>query len=493
MDFVEDLVSNGAEVYIVGGAVRDCLFGIKPKDIDILVRLVPEESIVRILRMHGKANSVGKSFGIILFTKDGQSIEIALPRKETSIGNGYREFIIEQNHVLGIDEDVKGRDATMNTLSIQITTCEDIQNISQIVTNESHRILDSTGGLDDIKNKIWRAVGNAMDRFVEDYTRIFRCYRQSAQFGLNIDQSTLDAMYLAAPIVKTLPVEIHSRMFKELFRMICNHDCERFLLDMYNHSILSALGVGWTHSPNAFKIMSLTTDPALRLAYLMDSVDTDNIRKWCNDRQLSSTGFMCKNTIDLFEVIRNNIIDFTLVGNKRELLAYCTSIEKKYPLRGIYLVESLVKYLSTNFVVCTSGSVDEYGSKENINCKMYTDSTLHQCGQNNENAHIELPNPTYKIQSVHFHNNSKCDRIFITGCGGLKELVAHLKDYPISHSQLKLNGKKIMELWPLVEGIEISRMKDILISSIQSDIVSNNEENLIEYVKAYLSCDFNVN
>ena len=84
LPYLQALLEAGAQVYEVGGAVRDRLLNRTRDDHDYLVRLLEIEQITKILQRFGKVQLVGQSFGVIKFTpkEDRAAIDFVLPRQE---------------------------------------------------------------------------------------------------------------------------------------------------------------------------------------------------------------------------------------------------------------------------------------------------------------------------------------------------------------------------------------------------------------------------
>jgi len=157
--FISSLYKKaGKELYVVGGAVRDHIRGLEPKDYDLATNATPDETI-EILKGHFNMKEVGKAFGVVVaITKDfPDGIEIATFREDITSGR-HPEVRIGAT----IENDVKRRDLTINALFYNI---------------EKEEIIDLVGGLEDIKNGIIRTVGNPDERFSEDPLRKLRCIR----------------------------------------------------------------------------------------------------------------------------------------------------------------------------------------------------------------------------------------------------------------------------------------------------------------------------
>lgn len=175
-------IKAGKDIFLVGGAVRDFIQGKEPKDYDLVTNALPEES-KQILRGFKVSDEQGKNFGVLrVYTKDEpEGYEIASYRKDISSGRDTKgdDQKVEMGNHITIYDDCMRRDLTMNALFYDIKLKE---------------IVDIVGGVDDIKNGVVRAVGNAMERFIEDRLRILRIFRFTARTGGSIDGNTANAI-----------------------------------------------------------------------------------------------------------------------------------------------------------------------------------------------------------------------------------------------------------------------------------------------------------
>lgn len=178
--WVKTLLDN-ANVYLVGGCVRDSYLNKPTKDIDIVVEGLTLPKIQHLLFPFGKINIVGESFLVIKFKPTGytgEDFDIAIPRQDKKIGSGHKGFKVVTENVT-IIEDLKRRDFTINSIAINIQTSQ---------------ILDPYNGIDDIKNKILKATDKAA--FAEDPLRIIRAIQFASRFKFNIEPNTLKLMQL---------------------------------------------------------------------------------------------------------------------------------------------------------------------------------------------------------------------------------------------------------------------------------------------------------
>ncbi len=169
----DEFKKNGYKLYLVGGAVRDSISGIKPKDYDLATDALPDE-VERILRPKYKMLPIGEKFGIWLVVTPTDEYEIATFRED--IGQGRRPEAVK---FTTIENDVKRRDLTINALFYDIETGE---------------IVDLVGGINDLKTGVVRAVGDPTDRFNEDRLRILRAIRFAGITGSELDKSIHDSL-----------------------------------------------------------------------------------------------------------------------------------------------------------------------------------------------------------------------------------------------------------------------------------------------------------
>ncbi|NMB48075.1 CCA tRNA nucleotidyltransferase [Candidatus Kuenenbacteria bacterium] len=185
LDWQKEVEENGGEIFLVGGAVRDALLGGKEiKDYDFVVRGVEIERLEKILAGLGRVELVGKNFGVYKFVPAGKKMkvafDIALPRTEISLATGgYKDFKVRYDHKLKIEEDLGRRDFTINALAWNL---------------KKEKLIDEFQGLRDLQEKKIRTVGNAYERFREDYSRMLRGIRFACQMNYEIEKTTWEAL-----------------------------------------------------------------------------------------------------------------------------------------------------------------------------------------------------------------------------------------------------------------------------------------------------------
>ena len=198
--FIANLYKKaGKEIFVVGGAVRDAIRGIPPKDFDLATNANPEETI-KILQKHFNVQEVGKAFGVIVaITKEfPKGIEISTFRED--IGTGRRPDSVKFST---IETDVLRRDLTINALFYNIDTKE---------------IIDLVGGKKDIEEGIIRAVGIPEDRFIDDPLRRLRAIRFQADLDGELENELYKSLEMSSDISSVSKDRIKDEFFKLLSR-----------------------------------------------------------------------------------------------------------------------------------------------------------------------------------------------------------------------------------------------------------------------------------
>ena len=178
---------SGGNTYLVGGAVRDAILNKPIKAEDYCITGFTSE---KFLQLFPNAKVRGKAFEV--FDLEGK--EFALARRETKIGKGHKEFVIETNEEITIEEDLKRRDITINSIAQDVLTKE---------------IIDPFGGKEDLENKIIRATSS---RFSEDPLRVYRVARIASSLNFIVSRKTLNMMNKLKDELLTLSKE---RVFAE--------------------------------------------------------------------------------------------------------------------------------------------------------------------------------------------------------------------------------------------------------------------------------------
>ncbi|MEO8547327.1 MAG: CCA tRNA nucleotidyltransferase [Sphingomicrobium sp.] len=183
----------------VGGAVRDELLGIAVNDIDLATRIRPQDVVERLEAVGIKAVPTGIEHGTVTAVSDGHPVEVTSLRRDVST-DGRRATVAFTDDW---KEDAARRDFTINALSADPKTGE---------------IFDYFGGLDDLRARRVRFIGDPEARIAEDHLRILRLFRFHARFGSGEpDAAALDACTARANDLMALSRE---RIADELLKLL---------------------------------------------------------------------------------------------------------------------------------------------------------------------------------------------------------------------------------------------------------------------------------
>jgi poly(A) polymerase len=205
------LKDAGFQGYIVGGAVRDLLLGIQPKDFDVATNATPEQvkSLFRNCRL------IGRRFRLAHVVYGPEIIEVATFRALSDDGSGERHMVdgrIVRDNVYGsIEDDALRRDFTVNALYYTI---------------EDFSVRDYVGGYDDVRAGVLRLIGDIDERLTEDPVRMLRAVRLAAKLGLKIEPELAKAIPRLAPLIAG---SAPARLFDELLKLFMSgHAAESF-------------------------------------------------------------------------------------------------------------------------------------------------------------------------------------------------------------------------------------------------------------------------
>lgn len=183
------LQDSGFQAYIVGGCVRDLLLGVTPKDWDICTDASPEE----VMRIFPKTYPTGLQHGTITVSMgNGKDLhyEVTTFRTDGEYTDGRRPDNVQ--FVKNIEEDLLRRDFTINAIAYDLV---------------NDKLIDPFHGIQDLQNKVLRAVGFAVQRFTEDGLRIMRAARFAARLNYTIEHTTLTGMAVCSYMLENISKE----------------------------------------------------------------------------------------------------------------------------------------------------------------------------------------------------------------------------------------------------------------------------------------------
>src|SRR5438309_7750879 len=208
----------GFQAYVVGGAVRDLLLGIVPKDFDIATDARPEQ----VKPLFRRAIIIGRRFRLVHVMMGADTVEVSTFRgADPDTAQKDEHGRVLRDNVFGTQaEDARRRDFTVNALYFDPATEE---------------VVDFHGGLADLKKRVLRVIGDPATRYREDPIRMLRGVRLSAKLGLTLDPATREPIRSLSPLMERVPP---ARPFDEMLKLLLSGHasaCLRQLRDVGLH------------------------------------------------------------------------------------------------------------------------------------------------------------------------------------------------------------------------------------------------------------------
>lgn len=199
------LQDAGFNAYIVGGAVRDLLLGIAPKDFDVATNATPDQ----VQKLFRRSRLIGRRFQIVHVTFYGKDrpeiIEVSTFRAHVQAEDAHvaaNGRILRDNVWGSQGEDATRRDFTINAMYYDPQT---------------ETVLDYHGGMQDIEARTLRMIGEPSQRYREDPVRMLRAIRFAAKTGFQIQTETLAPLEKLGDLIQDVP---SSRLFDEILKLL---------------------------------------------------------------------------------------------------------------------------------------------------------------------------------------------------------------------------------------------------------------------------------
>jgi poly(A) polymerase len=210
---IKKIQDEGFEAYFAGGYVRDMLIGSEAKDIDIVTSAKPDE----IEALFDKTYAIGKSFGVINVVVKDANFEIATFREESDYSDNRRPQKVSFTNA---KTDALRRDFTINGLFY-----DPIKN----------KVIDYIGGIEDIKKRTIRFIGNPTKRIEEDHLRLIRAIRFKSTLNFQYDQPSFKAIRKYSSLIKSVSKE---RIKDELNKIITCPNRHTALIELSESKLL---------------------------------------------------------------------------------------------------------------------------------------------------------------------------------------------------------------------------------------------------------------
>ncbi len=223
----EMLQEAGFKAYVVGGAVRDLIAGLEPKDFDVATDATPDQ----VRGIFRRSRVIGRRFQIVHVMHGAETIEVSTFRAAHDADTQKDEHgrVLRDNVWGSQAEDAARRDFTINALYFDPAM---------------ETVLDYHHGVADLKQKTLRMIGEPRARFREDPIRLLRAVRFSAKLGLSLDPAVRAPIREMAPLMENVPP---ARLFDEMLKLLSSGhsvECVKRLRDEgLHHGLLPLLDV----------------------------------------------------------------------------------------------------------------------------------------------------------------------------------------------------------------------------------------------------------
>ena len=411
--------------YIVGGAIRDILLELKPKDVDFATNLSYET--LKTLFSEYTPKETGKSFGVLRIRINNIDYEIAK----------FREDIYGKEKKVSFVDDIKNdlarRDFTINAMAY----------------NQKEGIIDLYNGQKDIENRIINFIGNAEERIIEDPLRVLRAFRFMSRLNFSLSENTIEAIKKQKDLLKNIPEE---RITMEFSKLLLGENIKNTLTLMKDTGVLELIIPEFKatydfnqcnphHNLDLFNhiinvVSKVPADLELRYSALLHDIAKPIVQ-----------------TFDEKGIAHYKTHEIVGADMARDILA-----RMKLPVK---LIDTVVEIIKKHMVLY-----------KDITDKKFN-KLLSEMGYDNLLRLIEhsIADNSSKNNEVVSTENDLHER--------LKRAVE--KQMQVTVNDLAVNGKDLIELG--FTGKEIGEIKKELLDKYLSEEIKNEKEEMLEYVK----------
>ena len=411
--------------YIVGGAIRDILLGLKPKDVDFATNLSYET--LKTLFSEYTPKETGKSFGVLRIRINNIDYEIAKFREDI-YGKEEKVTFVDE-----IKNDLVRRDFTINAMAY----------------NQKEGIIDLYNGQKDIENRIINFIGNAEERIIEDPLRVLRAFRFMSRLDFSLSENTIEAIKKQKDLLKNIPEE---RITMEFSKLLLGENIKNTLTLMKDTGVLELIIPEFKatynfnqcnphHNLDLFNhiinvVSKVPADLELRYSALFHDIAKPIVQ-----------------TFDEKGIAHYKTHEIVGADMARDILA-----RMKLPVK---LIDTVVEIIKKHMVLY-----------KDITDKKFNE-LLSEMGYDNLWRLIEhsIADNSSKNNEVVSTENDLHER--------LKRAVE--KQMQVTVNDLAVNGKDLIELG--FTGKEIGEIKKELLDKYLSEEIQNNKEEMMEYVK----------
>jgi poly(A) polymerase len=221
---VQTLTDAGFEAFIVGGAVRDMLLGLRPKDFDVATNATPEQTkplfrrafiIGRRFRIVHVIYGRGREHEVIEVSTFRAMVDPAASQQVSGNEKTSKQELAGKSHAV----DAAGRVLRDNVWGSQLDDAarRDFTVNAMYYDPQKQIVVDYHGGIKDAQKKVLRMIGDPATRYREDPVRIIRAVRFAAKLGFSIEPKTRAPIAEMATLLQSVPT---SRIFDEMVKLL---------------------------------------------------------------------------------------------------------------------------------------------------------------------------------------------------------------------------------------------------------------------------------
>jgi tRNA nucleotidyltransferase (CCA-adding enzyme) len=448
-----------AEVYIVGGFVRDYLRKKKNTDLDTVVRGLSLRNIKKFLKRYGSTKEIKISktnesieTNILLFRAENDTIEaqISLPRR------GKKQIADSHNT---LRQDVLFRDFKVNSMYLPIDF------------KSSKDVIDLVGGREDINNRRITANGSAIERFKESPIRMMRAISLSSRTGYSLELELVDAIKKCSSLITKCPFEA---IRKEFNIILMSKKPSKYI------RLLAKVGLLKTIAPEIYRCIGVKQDGRYHkfdvfthLIYTVDNCERDLTLRLAG--LLHDVG---KPSTRHEQVIGNRV---KVTFHKHEMVGLKIAKEflkrMKYDNETIKNVTTLVKFHMFHFTRdWTDSTIRKFIRKVDIPEEYLSEDAISSF-------------PLFKLRSAErLGNGLKSLAITDRQKDFEKKLIqVYNESNGLKVTDLKLRGNDLISEFKLKEGEKIGEVQRYLLDKILDNPSLNNREDLIYLANEYIS------
>lgn len=434
-----------AEVYYVGGFVRDLIRRKKPNNVDILVRNYPITDLLKYLKNHGEVKRGLSHYKMIVFTCNGDTVHISLPRKGNKVG-----------HYFTLKEDAMSREFTINAMYLPIDSI-----------SKKH-IIDYHSGLKDIKDRQIRSAGKNKQMISTDPIRMLRAISLASWLNYKIDTNLFYAIKNSSKLLENVSMD---DIREELIKVLLSKKPSRYFKLLYNTGLL-------------YYIM-----PELHMCH-----GVEQNKKYHKHDVFTHSVLACDNIEPIITLRLAALLhDIGKLQTRDESGANGKVTFYSHEVVSARMAKRILKRLNFNKEVIANVAELSYLHMYNYEPEKWTDAAVRRFIRKAKIHEEDLD----KMDTFPLFLVRRADRLangyphtevsYRQGLFQKRIQDIFLKSNVITISDLDIDGEALMREFHLQEGPTVGHVLNYLLSLVLDDQKLNSRDTLIEAASKYLS------